>query len=282
MPCSRCGQSNASGALYCVRCGQPLAPAGNTAHMEQPASSNAAPLSSSAIPFQAPPALNRPNASVADSANSMPNVPPAPVRGKSVSAGLRAQAQSSGQNAAQEFPCRVCGARVSGRRAICAACGTPLGMTVNPIDGAASTYFPAGYAAPLGARGRAADAVEFAPGYAVPGEVLRRRWHWGAFGLSSLWLLKHRLSGWGLIALGLTLLSPLARFGPLYLGLPICGLALSLLLGTHGGQIAWQQGAYLDLHHLTQDDRRWQWAGIAAGSIKILALLALTTLALRQ
>ncbi len=282
MPCSRCGQSNASGALYCIRCGQPLAPVGNAAPAEQSASFSAAPLPSSAIPFQAPPALNGPSASGAGNGAVGANVPPVPVRGKSVSAELRAQARASGQNAPQEFPCRVCGARVSARRAVCAVCGTPLGMTVNPNDSAAATYFPAGYAALLGESGRAKDAVEFAPGYTVPGEVSRRRWHWGAFGLSSLWLLKHRLSGWGLIALGLTLLSPLAYFGPLGLSLPISGLLLSLLFGVRGGRIAWRQGAYSDLPAFVRDDEHWQWAGVAASVVKTLALLALTTFALRR
>jgi hypothetical protein len=270
MTCSRCGQVNAVGAAYCVRCGQALAvaPVPHTASTPPVLPAFPTPLppvAQSSIPFQPPPGAA--GASIPVSTGSPDPAPVAPYtrkrRGRGEENALRSLA-------AVTYACRLCGNPVPAIRRVCATCDAPHGMIANPGDPTGGTYLPIGslYPAPV-------DAIEAMPARPLLAAIADLRWNWGAFGASTPWLFAHRLPGWGLITLGFTLLAPLTYYGALYLLLPACGVLISLLVGLQGHALAWQRGRHDSLETHLRVETRWKWLGLVGTLVKGIVLIAL-------
>lgn len=285
MQCSGCGQWNANGARFCVRCGLALvavsSPTGDlSTPLPAPPIGGASPTPASsppvgsAIPFQAPRPLT-PTATY-NQTNPQGQVPPA---------GGNPSATGRNRQTVSLWLCRLCGGQVMGNRSTCGNCGAPLSLIANPNDATGTTYLPSRLLYPP-----STDAIELGVSSRtlfLPHAIAIRRWHWGAFGLTTPWLFMHGLSGWGLISLSLTLLAGLALastgfhsgFYPVILVYPGSALLLSLLLGLHGYSLVWETSKSATAEEAIQKERNWQRVGLFCAILKILGLIGLLILA---
>lgn len=70
----------------------------------------------------------------------------------------------------------------------------------------------------------------------IPPEIAALKWNWGAFLLSFLWTVNHKMSwGWGLLVLGL--LSNIPFLGILF---SLVSLGIAIYLGLNGHKLGWQ------------------------------------------
>lgn len=71
---------------------------------------------------------------------------------------------------------------------------------------------------------------------AVPPQLAALKWNWGAFLLSFLWTVNHRMTwGWGILVLSL-----LGRIPGIGLLFSIAVLGVSIYLGLNGHKLGWQ------------------------------------------
>lgn len=71
---------------------------------------------------------------------------------------------------------------------------------------------------------------------AVPPQIAALKWNWGAFLLSFLWTVNHRMAwGWGILVLGL--LGNIPLVGLLF---SLAVLGISIYLGMNGHKLGWQ------------------------------------------
>ena len=97
----------------------------------------------------------------------------------------------------------------------------------------------------------------------VPPEIEGFKWSWGAFGLSWLWCLNHKMAGWGI---GLLVLA----FVP---GLNFIGLFLAIYLGLMGNKLGWQNRRYEGgVPQFLQVETAWKNWGIAAVVLGIVLI----------
>lgn len=103
------------------------------------------------------------------------------------------------------------------------------------------------------------------PDSPVPPEI--KGWNWGAFLLTWIWGLGNNV--W--ISL-LALLSIIPYVG--WIG----GLVMSIILGLHGSEWAWQRKKWDSIEHFNQVQRKWMWWGIASLAASILLIIATVVL----
>jgi|SRR5579871_1972231 len=158
------------------------------------------------------------------------------------------------------FPCRVCGTLLAYGRIKCPRCETPPGLIADP-NSPVPAYVPIG-GYPPAAKPEAAAAL--------PPEVERRKWSWGAFGLSGIWCLAHGMTGGGLLLLVCYGLG----FVPIYqiLFLPVYVLAC-IWLGFSGNRLAWQKRRYNSINQFLQTERIWGYWGIGVGALMLTPLV---------
>lgn len=71
---------------------------------------------------------------------------------------------------------------------------------------------------------------------AVPPQIAALRWNWGAFLLSFLWTVNHKMAwGWGILVL--SLLSAIPLVGGIF---SLANLGIAIYLGAKGHQLGWQ------------------------------------------
>lgn len=290
MQCTHCGQLNADGARFCARCGQLLGVPSATSSQPNSAPQfivppqNVSPPTTSAIPFQAPRPVD---------ASTRPQSPAPSNSGSNAGSkggfgqGKRQQQKGLAATPQMIMPllCRLCGQWVPGGKRACLACGTPIGLIANPNDASASTYLPARLAYPF--PGDAIDAGNRST--TLPPEIAARRWHWGAFGLTTLWLFLHRLYLWGTLSLILggiatwvliSGMTTIRQHPAILLSFVGTTLALSALMSIHGYSLAWEQAKQQEPLTLLKQESRWRWAGRVSAFVKVVVLAGATMMAL--
>ena len=94
-------------------------------------------------------------------------------------------------------------------------------------------------------------------------------WSWGAFALTWIWLLAHRLTLWGLLALLAWLLGG------------VLALPVAIYLGVKGNELAWTHRPFRDLAHFRATEGHWRAWGIAiflVWGVFILAVVVISVI----
>jgi len=101
---------------------------------------------------------------------------------------------------------------------------------------------------------------------AVPAELEKLRWHWGAFALAPFWSVAHRLGWWSVVYLSLLIAEILAAaFGGLLSALEVGSFDLFLrcVMGSSGHVLAWRRRHFAGgLAQYFAVQRVWSTAGI--------------------
>jgi hypothetical protein len=100
-------------------------------------------------------------------------------------------------------------------------------------------------------------------GGAVPPEIARLKWNWGAFYFPQLWLLAHGMipAGLGMILAVVAVRMAVIKFGPMFGLLNIGVIAVNIWLGVSGHKLAWQKRRYDSLQHYFAVETAWKnWA----------------------
>ena len=106
----------------------------------------------------------------------------------------------------------------------------------------------------------------------VPPEIAAFKWNWGAFWLTWLWCLNHRMIAWGI---GLFLGGFVVRFIP---GGFLVPLGISIYFGIMGNKLGWQNRHFPGgVSQFIEVQRAWmRWAvGLFVGTFLIAILAAL-------
>ncbi|HLG13610.1 MAG TPA: DUF2628 domain-containing protein [Blastocatellia bacterium] len=120
-------------------------------------------------------------------------------------------------------------------------------------------------------------------------DAVPRDYNWGAFFLTTIWLLLHKRAGTALIMLLLNLCTIVVIFNAAlaYAGgrrstfdlalvslvLILTGMLASLYFGSEGNRIAWETRRYESFEQLGKKQRRWGIAGIMFGTFNVILAL---------
>ena len=94
----------------------------------------------------------------------------------------------------------------------------------------------------------------------VPPEI--KGWNWGAFSLTWIWGISHRV--W----ISLLALIPF----------PLIGIAVMIILGIKGNEWAWQYKKWDSIEQFRKSQRKWKFWGIASLIAPIVLIIGITLL----
>ena len=148
--------------------------------------------------------------------------------------------------------CRECGRQVSTEATACPHCGCQR-PTERPAPGSNDSDGNAAPPSPVAQLPSGNDPTALAE---------LRGWNWGAYGLSWIWALAHRLTLLGLITL----------LGWLLGG--VVGIAFAVYLGAKGNELAWRSRPFRDLDGFREVQRPWAVWGHLVFVVQVVAFIA--------
>ncbi len=108
---------------------------------------------------------------------------------------------------------------------------------------------------------------------AMPPQIAKLKWNWGAFGVSFWWLIFH---GWWPLALGLIALNAGIGFLPGGYWVRLCvAYGVQIVLGLLGNRLAWQNRSYESIEHFFDVERVWMVWGITLSILSLTATIGI-------
>lgn len=96
----------------------------------------------------------------------------------------------------------------------------------------------------------------------IPVEVLKDKWHWGAFFWGPLWGAFNGVYWPILIAIALSITGRITNFLPITIAVSVFGLGIAIWFGLKGYRLAWENKDWYDAESFLSSQKKWRNWGI--------------------